>query len=345
MPGSLGNWNRDPHFSNVSPDTFALTFADSVFPFLSGECGDLAFDNRVRSFTARYRPNVIGDGDWRYWWRRGRRALDLPSVLDSVSKKNRAIGVPDTVTVQMPLLTAYDGLGAMFLMAPADTLVLSEAAFTDPNLYGALQHIAVQHWARSLEPILNSATVSGMTVTLQWTNRHRGRPIDSTMVFRDGAERALRPGTATSYTDTVPASGTYTYTLKHVTPPLVVFGEDPLVEPNSAQSSAVSVTIGEPPTVPPALQVGWTGPSVIRKNASCTWIGSVTGGTSPWTLRWTKDGVLVSSTNKWQGGSGANFLLRFTVTSGDGQVQYYDELITVSPSGPLCGPLGPEPEP
>jgi hypothetical protein len=253
-----------------------------------------------------------------------------------VSKKNRAIGVPDTVTVQMPLLTAYDGLGALYLMATADTLVLSEAAFTDPAYYYELQHIAVQHWAHMNSPLLDSARVNGMQVTLYWRNQHTFRPIDSTMVFRNGAERAQVAGTLTSFTDTVPSSGTYTYTLKHVSPRLAVFVEqDALVQPTSAQSAGITVTIGEPPPpVPEPLRVGWLGPSVLRPNTVCTWTADILGGVAPFTYSWTKNGVVVSTTTKWKGSGTSSFTLRLTVTSGDGQVQYNEEQITISSSWP-----------
>jgi hypothetical protein len=208
--------------------------------------------------------------------------------LLQVSKKNRAVLVPDTVTVEMPLLQAYDGLGAIYLMAQLDTLVLNEGAFTDPTVYSSpeLRHIYVQHWAHLEPPILNSATVSGAQVVLTWTNQHRNRPIDGTAIFRNGAEIRHLPGTATSHTDPVPAAGTYTYVLKHVSPPISAVNEGPrLIEPNSPQSNPITVVVTTQPQQSP-LALTIVGPSTIYSTGAYSWNGRATGGIQPYSYQW-----------------------------------------------------------
>lgn len=47
-----------------------------------------------------------------------------------------------------------------------------------------------------------------------------------------------------------------------------------------------------PPPPPPALTVSISGPSTVRPDDVCTWVGGVSGGTPPYTLEWLVNGSL-----------------------------------------------------
>jgi hypothetical protein len=246
------NWAIDgPHF-NPAP---TLTFSDPIGA-LAGQCGNLSFDDRTRSVTVTFRPVVPeGEAPYRYIWRRGRWTSAVPADVVQDTVLVAPPGTQLTRTIAMPLRTSYDGLGAIILLTSNAQLVPNEGPFVDNSVpeYSAL-NLWVQHWRHIDAPILNSASVANARVTLQWTNKHLGRPIDSTAVFRNNSLIKLLSGSATSYTDSVSAPGNYTYALKHFTPTTVPSVSEGLEQPNSAQSNTLTAVV--PSTSMSALIVG-----------------------------------------------------------------------------------------
>lgn len=75
------------------------------------------------------------------------------------------------------------------------------------------------------------------------------------------------------------------------------------------------------PTAPSGLSI--SGPTEIEPDATCTWQGSVTSGTTPFSYEWRNDNVLVSETDSYTGGLlpgtlGSSFVLKFTVSNDAG---------------------------
>jgi len=134
----------------------------------------------------------------------------------------------------------YDGVGVVGINSGSSALAVAESVFTSPPKQPGRNYM-LQHWAQKLAPQPDSARVSGVVVTLWWSNRHGGRPVDSTVVFRGGSLRATLGHTSASHVDTVPGPGTYQYRVKHVAGPVI---NDALVSPNSASSETLDVKVG-----------------------------------------------------------------------------------------------------
>ena len=148
----------------------------------------------------------------------------------------------------MPLDTRDDGVAAVLLITDDGSYVLTDSAFLDADWHAAKENVFVQHWRVILAPLFDSVVRTGVfNATLYWQNRHRSRPVDSTLVFRNGNPTKWVGPTATSYTDTVPSIGTYTYALKHFTARLLANANGPSSVPHSGFSSERAVTIDYPP--------------------------------------------------------------------------------------------------
>jgi hypothetical protein len=229
-----------PHFNPNPPTT---TFADPI-DSLAGQCGDLLFENRTRSFTSIYASGREEESPWKYWWRRARRANDgIAAALEEVRKVSVPMDSLDTADIPMWLSDQYDGVGAILILQDDATLQISEwgeIAFTEPWLGPGGLNISVQHWAHIDPPVLNSATVNGQNVTLTWTNHNQGRSIDSTNIYRNDIWRRTVGPAFTSFVDSNVAPGIYTYTLKHLSVPAA-----PLAQafPNSPASNGLQATV------------------------------------------------------------------------------------------------------
>jgi hypothetical protein len=237
-------------------------------------CGDLEFDGRTRTFTATYTPNndQKDDGPYRYWWRRGRFATIVDDTVDQPLPTDTGFQ-EFTRTLPMPLLDQYDGLGAILLLSKDGTLQPVLAPFMGVAVNDTTEaNIWVQHWRRIDAPVLNSATLNGTQVLLQWSNFHNGRAIDGTVIFRNGAVIASVGPTTISYPDNLPGAGTYTYQLKHLTPDLT----SALPEPNSAGSNTLQVTLNNPP-----ITAYIDGPDVVEEKGTYSWTTVPSGGLGP----------------------------------------------------------------
>jgi hypothetical protein len=248
-------------------------------------CGDLDCDGRDRTLSLAFASSgAVGDYPYNYLWRRGRGL----TVGDTTEQLWNSVASPHTglaTGVQpMPLKTVWDGVGAILILSD-ESVQLTDSAF----LYGSYDYgpagkieYALQHWREIQAPDLTSAGVDGTTVTLSWTNHHHGRPIDSTIVFRGGQERARLGHAIDTWADSGVAQGTYTYRLKHWTRP-VVWHEGQLAYPNSAASDGIAIEIDTatpPPPDPLAMYVA--GPDLITEDDWYGWTMATSDGTPPY---------------------------------------------------------------
>jgi hypothetical protein len=233
------------HFTQIP---LPMTLTDPGGP--ASQCGDLTFNNRTRTFSATYATSEPGESPYKYWWRRGRRALDGISEIDPVREVAVPVGVLDVAEFDLPLSIAYDAVGALLILEDLggiDWQTWGEIAFTDPTAGPWDQNnainLVVQHWRHINPPVLNSVTVDGSTVTLNWTNGHQGRTIDSTIVFREGVQISFpaAAGAATSWVNQNVGVGTYRYSVKHFSVPVSMTG---VPNPNSGSSNPITIVIG-----------------------------------------------------------------------------------------------------
>jgi hypothetical protein len=240
------NYDFDPHFSPGTPIT---TFFDpdsaTVDP---NQCGNLEFDNRVRSFETIYASLNADESPYKYWWQRGRRAQT--GATDSLDWAVRLRSVPkdtlDTALVFMRLYSEWDAVAALLILEDDSTLTLSEEPFLDASSQTWVGlNLAVQHWAQVAQPTLNSVTVNGNNdVLINWDNNHAGRSIDSTAIYRDGGlPIKIRGPSDTMWVDSTVGVGTHTYTVKHLSAPAARLADRALVNPNSASPTEIEVTV------------------------------------------------------------------------------------------------------
>jgi hypothetical protein len=247
-------------------------------------CGNLTFNGRTRTFDATY---VVGPGEppYLYWWRGSRDqnngTYDLDTLMvDTITSATDTLHYVDAAS--LPLEDDFDAIGVVLMLSLDSALTPTDSAFLGTTITD--RNYMLQHWREKLPPQPDSARVAGTVVTLWWTNRHGSRPIDSTVVFRDGAPRRTLDYLAESFVDTVPGWDTYGYRLKHVAGPVV--NDYNLVSPNSPSSDSLVVTVAPPP---PPLSVAINGPDYLYEPGIYSWSATVTGGTAPYTYQWWLD--------------------------------------------------------
>jgi hypothetical protein len=239
-----GNYVIDPHFD---PNYFPVTtFADTGFPSLAGQCGDLVFNNRTRSVTTIYatHADLPGESPWKYWWRRARYADNGSGALTEVRKVSVAAGTPDTAVVEMPLSDEYDAVGVVLITDSVGSRQISDQPFTSYTAgpWGDV-NLKLQHWRETPPPSLTAVTPEDGVITLVWSNQ-RSRSIDSTNIYRNGQQlTTVAPG-VTTWQQTSPGSGTWKHTLKHLSWPAALAPSQTLEFPNSDTSNAISITLG-----------------------------------------------------------------------------------------------------
>jgi hypothetical protein len=203
-------------------------------------CGDLAFP-RTRTLDVTYALQG-GDGlPWVYWWRGSRDRETGTYQLASLAGPD-SVAAGDTVkltALPLPLGEDDDAVGTVAILWMASTRQVTDSAFVKQSYEG--RNYSLQHWREKEAPRPDSARAAGVAVTLWWSNNHRDRPVDSTVVFRNGVHRRTLDRTASTVVDTVPGPGTWTYRLKHVAGPVI---NDPLVSPNSPSSDSLAVKVG-----------------------------------------------------------------------------------------------------
>jgi hypothetical protein len=216
-----------------------VVLGDSVDPAI---CGDLDFNDRTRTVSAVLATtDSEQESPFKYWWRRGRhKTTGNTAGLLQVRRDSAPAGqIVETGNMAMPLDPNWDVVGMVLIITNDGGLQVTDSAFLyDRTVYDPELNInyRLQHWRHIEAPVLDSGLVDSTTVTLWWQNRHEGRTIDSTIVFRNGGQRiTLGPG-ATDWQDTGLAVGGYSYQLKHFTPRVMVHGA--LAFPNSSASSS-----------------------------------------------------------------------------------------------------------
>lgn len=98
-------------------------------------------------------------------------------------------------------------------------------------------------------------------------------------------------------------------------------------------TSTVSLSHNPPP--PPTVTI--VGPSTVEQHVACTWESSVSGGTSPFTYVWKRDGQVVSTGSSYSTSDvgTSDFQLDLKVTDADSQNGLDSEFITVQGSGQI----------
>jgi subtilisin family serine protease len=105
---------------------------------------------------------------------------------------------------------------------------------------------------------------------------------------------------------------------------------------NSTQGVLSNIGSGSPNRLlyskRPGLHGDISGPSVIGPSTTCIWFAVVSGGQSPFTYKWYRNGVLVSTTTQYRPRPpNSTFDLGLEVTDGVGRVSVTDMRVTVVP--------------
>ncbi len=93
------------------------------------------------------------------------------------------------------------------------------------------------------------------------------------------------------------------------------------------------------PTPPPAppLTASISGPSSISPDGYCSWYGSASGGASPYTLTWTRNGEAVSSSSSYTAETpGGYFGLQFAVMDAYGRTASASLFVAEDANGVSC---------
>ena len=120
------------------------------------------------------------------------------------------------------------------------------------------------------------SVIDNRRVKVVWANRHRQRSIDSTEIWRNAGAGWQRVATRgfldTTFTDSVPLSGTHGYTVRHVTGTLTYVSDDVglLSRPNSPAPPDTTVTTLGPPAPTGLLCEGNFAPTI-----DCRWFNTI----------------------------------------------------------------------
>lgn len=88
---------------------------------------------------------------------------------------------------------------------------------------------------------------------------------------------------------------------------------------------------------PQPLSAAIAGASTVQPNVVCTWVASVSGGTSPYSYEWRRGRQVVSTQPEYTGNTGTRgFFLQLTVRSADSQTASDNLSVKVSASAPIC---------
>lgn len=176
-----------------------------------------------------------------------------------------------------------------FTIRHADTYgETQDSLFAYPDSNGD----ALAHLWRHIDPpyVTDTATVGGDSPRISWQNRHLGRYVDSTEVYRKVAggewlHRATLAFTADQFTDTALARGVYAYFVRHVTAHafrhLDVSTNIPPPHSSSSDSRTFYVDTS-PPTPPssPAAPLGLWCEGNFAPEMDCFWFnGDTTAST------------------------------------------------------------------
>jgi hypothetical protein len=85
-----------------------------------------------------------------------------------------------------------------------------------------------------------------------------------------------------------------------------------------------------------APSVDISGPTLVRPNASCYWWGNVSGGATPYTYTWRKNGSIVGSASDLTTAFSSNGTLQLDVTTATGATRTSTMNVTVSSTAKVC---------
>jgi hypothetical protein len=275
-------WDYSAHFRPTS----SATFIDSGSGNPRQQCGDLGFnESTAGAVQLRYRAIT---GRYERWFRRLRRVDGVPLyeltmlALDSV--------VIDSLTARdwpAPAQVGYD-LTA-FAIRHTDTYAeTQDTAFDNPdNVTDAYAHL----WRHVDPPYVTDTTRLGSNrPKLIWQNRHLGRLLDSTEVYRSdngaGFERvAALAQSASEFADTALVRGVYGYFVRHVTalgfayPDVNVNVPLPHSSSSDTRTFYVDTTPPQPPS-PPVAPSGLRCEGNFDPEMDCFWFnGDTTAST------------------------------------------------------------------
>jgi len=151
----------------------------------------------------------------------------------------------DTAVIDMPLSDQYDAIGVVLLTTTSDTFAIRDQPFTDTTQgpWGDV-NLKFQHWRTITPPTLTSVSHEDGYITLVWSNARQPRSIDSTNIYRNGQYLYTVGPALTSHMHQSPGSGTWKYTLKHLSWPAALAPPQDLAFPNSDTSNAITITLG-----------------------------------------------------------------------------------------------------
>lgn len=224
-------------------------------------CGDLLFDeDSTASNPARlvitYSPLELERTRWQFLVRRMRKASSSLVYDTTAQQPYWNSTVTKTSTLAAPAALGYE-LTFWELIWDTDTVPGSYfPPANHPDGPGGFQL-----WKTIAQPAgFFTDLFTSNRPRVSWTNRHLGRPVDSTEVYRrvnagGWVFRAKSGPTAVDFVDTALANGTYSYFVRHVAAPAPERSDIPaLARLASATTVADSEVINATPPAPIALR-------------------------------------------------------------------------------------------
>lgn len=225
LPGGLSQtgceqgvaWAYSAHFEQSSTVTFISP--DNGQP--RSQCGDLGFNEpSVANLELRYTPVI---GRYEKWLRRLRTTSGFPPYEDTVFPLD-SVDIFSLATRfwDAPAQLGYD-LTAFTIRHSDNISDTASPAFNDPD--SNLGEARAQLWRHIDPPYITDTALLGSGQNqprLVWLNRHLGREVDSTEVYRSIAGGSWTPRATLTYSfsefvDTALARGVYAYFVRHIT--------------------------------------------------------------------------------------------------------------------------------
>jgi pimeloyl-ACP methyl ester carboxylesterase len=198
----------------------------------------------------------------------------------------------------------------------------------DPGVYQALRGTMTLFGIPARTTQVNSVTVTPLvsTIAVTKTTQLQAKAYDVLGNVVSG-----RPTTWTSGTPSVATVSSTGLVTGLVPGQSVVTAK---IDGYSATGTIV-VTAAPPPGI---TNVSIGGPGVVRGGSVCTWTATVTGGTAPYSYRWTKNGVAVGDdlSSLTLSTPTSQFTLALTVTDSHSSSKAGSRTVSVSSSAAVC---------
>jgi hypothetical protein len=252
--------------------------------------GGWPFSHGVGRVELRYTPVI---GRYERWLRRLRTTLGSPLYEDVVFPLDSVTF--DSLTARdwdAPAQAGYD-VTAFTIRHTDSASVAGSPAFNDPDS-DFLSDARVQLWKHIDPPSITDTALLGGgqdQPSLEWLNRHLGRDVDSTEVYRMTAAgpwtlRATLDLTSTAFTDTSLSRGVYSYFVRHITAhghQAVDVDVNVPPPPHSSASDAITFWVDTAPPAPPqppAAPSGLRCEGNFAPEMDCVWFtGDATAST------------------------------------------------------------------